>query len=44
MSYRDIKNISNKLNIDDAVEFCKKGSYNSKKNLIDVLKNDEKIG
>ena len=44
MSYRDIKNISNKLNIDDAVEFCKKGSYNSKKNLIEVLKNDEKIG
>ena len=44
MSYRDTKNISNKLNIDDAVEFCKKGSYNSKKNLIDVLKNDEKIG
>lgn len=44
MSYRDIKNISNKLNIEDAVEFCQKGSYNSKKNLIKVLKNDEKIG
>lgn len=26
MSYRDIKNISNKLNIDDAVEFCKKAA------------------
>lgn len=24
MSYREIKNISNKLNIEDAVEFCKK--------------------
>lgn len=44
MSYREIKNISNKLNIEDAVEFCKKGSYNSKNNLINVLKNDEKIG
>lgn len=44
MSYRDIKNISNKLNIEDAVEFCQKGSYNSKKNLIKILKNDEKIG
>ena len=43
MSYREIKNISNKLNIEDAVEFCK-GSYNSKNNLINVLKNDEKIG
>lgn len=31
MSYREIKNISNKLNIEDAVEFCKKGSYNSQK-------------
>lgn len=44
MSYRDIKNISNKLNIEDAVEFCKKGSYNSCQNLISVIKNDEKIG
>lgn len=44
MSYRDIKNISNKLNIDDAVEFCKKRSYNSKANLIQVLKDDEKVG
>ena len=44
MSYREIKNISNKLNIEDAVEFCKKGSYNSQNNLINVLKNDEKIG
>ncbi len=44
MSYRDIKNVSNKLNIEDAVEFCKKGSYNSKKNLISVIQNDEKIG
>ena len=44
MSYRDIKNISNKLNIDDAVEFCKKRSYNSKANLIQALKDDEKVG
>ncbi len=44
MSYRDIKNISDKLNIEDAVEFCKKGSYNSKTNLIYALQNDEKIG
>lgn len=44
MSYRDIKNISNKMNIEDAVEFCKNGSYNSKKNLIKVLREDEKIG
>ena len=44
MSYRDVKNISNKMNIEDAVEFCKNGSYNSKKNLIKVLREDEKIG
>ena len=44
MSYRDIKNISNKMNIEDAVEYCRNGSYNSKKNLIKVLREDEKIG
>lgn len=44
MSFRDIKNTANKLNIEDAVEFCRKGSYNSKANLINVIKNDEKTG
>ena len=44
MSYRDIKNIANKLNIEDAVEFCKCGSYNSKNNLVHILKDDEKVG
>ncbi len=44
MSYRDIKNAANKMNIEDAVEYCKSGSYDSAKNLINVLKNDEKIG
>ena len=44
MSYRDIDYIADKLNHTDAVEFCQKGSYNSKRNLIKVLKNDEKIG
>lgn len=44
MSYREIKNISNKLNIEDAVEFCKKVVITPKNNLINVLKNDEKIG
>ena len=44
MSFRDLNNVADKLNREDAVEFCKKGSYNSKKNLISVLKNDEKIG
>lgn len=44
MSFRDVANIADKLNHQDAVEFCKKGSYNSKANLIRVLQNDEKIG
>lgn len=44
MSFRDITNIADKLNREDAVEFCKKDSYNSKTNLIKVLQNDEKIG
>lgn len=44
MSFRDMANIADKLNRQDAVEFCKKGSYNSKVNLIKVLQNDEKIG
>lgn len=44
MSFRDVANIADKLNRQDAVEFCKKGSYNSRANLIKVLQNDEKIG
>lgn len=44
MSFRDINNIADKLNRQDAVEYCKKGSYNSKENLINVLLSDEKIG
>ncbi len=44
MSYRDIVNIADKLNREDAVEFCNKKNYNSNVNLIKVLKNDEKIG
>ena len=44
MSYRDLNNVADKLNREDAVEFCKKGSYNSKKNLISILKHDEKVG
>ena len=44
MSYRDIANIADKLNREDAVEFCSKKNYNSKANLVKVLKNDEKIG
>ena len=44
MSFRDITNIADKLNRADAVEFCRTGNYNSKKNLIQILRNDEKIG
>ncbi len=44
MSFRDITNVADKLNREDAVEFCKTKSYNSKSNLIKVLKSDEKIG
>ena len=44
MSFRDLNNIADKLNRQDAIEYCKKGSYNSKENLINVLLSDEKIG
>lgn len=44
LSFREVKNIADKLNKEDAVEFCKKSSYNSKDNLITVLTSDEKIG
>ena len=44
MSFRDLNNIADKLNRQDAIEYCKKGSYNSKENLINVLLTDEKIG
>ena len=44
MSFRDISIIADKLNREDAVEFCSTHSYDSCKNLIKVLRNDEKIG
>lgn len=44
MSYRDMEIVADKLNRLDAVECCKKRTYNSKVNLIKALFNDEKIG
>lgn len=44
ISFRDLNNIADKLNRADAVEYCKTGSYNSKKNLIKILRSDEKVG
>ncbi len=44
LSYRDIEYINEKLNFEDAYEFCKTKSYNSSNNLVKILSNDEKIG
>lgn len=44
MSYRDLEVVADKLNRLDAVQECQKSSYNSKKNLIKAMLNDEKIG